>query len=172
MCHIQLMVYYFLIISLGELVNVVYSPTLSSFEINIEEEQTCYLIEEELKKLIKLPSEASNFTILDEQHYLINELKLKENLSNTNDNNLRIEYRICENFVLTCYDSKISLKFNENKPAHSRSLLYEQIEDCFKKCPILNTIKITDISNSAWWSILWSPFKTFKSIKTIFNLLI
>jgi len=132
----------------------------------------CYLIEEELKKLLQIPSEFGNFTFLDEQHLqhlLVEQLCKRENLTdnenNTNkiDFDLKVEYRIGDNFVLSCYDSKIKIQFYENKPNHSRNLLYDQIETFFNQFPILNDLKLNDVSNTSWWSVLWSVSKAGKS---------
>ena len=152
----------FFTFTLGDLVFVMYSPTLSSFEIAIDEDEACYLIEEELKRLLKIPNESSNFNILDEQQSLLNELQIQENLNIDKKTSLRVEYRLGDNCNLICYDSKIKLEFYETKPTHSRHLLFDQIQMFFNKVPILNNIKLNDVSNNAWWSVLWTPTKSGK----------
>lgn len=122
-----------------------YSPTISSFELHIYNQNLCNVINCEI---IKRKSEQ----------------KLKE--SKVEGNNLKLyEYFIQEtSFKLIGYGNKITIEFYEQKPHHYRNNFLDQIEIFFSNLPMIKEAKVfKDFEKSSWFSILWFPLRTIKN---------
>ena len=122
-----------------------YSPTISSFELHIYNNNLCNVINCEIMKRK-------------------NDQKSKE--SKVEGNNIKLyEYFIQEtSFKLIGYENKITIEFYEQKPHHYRNNFLDQIEIFFSNLPMIKDAKVfKDFEKSSWFSILWFPLKTIKN---------
>jgi hypothetical protein len=60
----------------------------------------------------------------------------------------------------------IKLEFYETRPPHSRHIFIKQIENILNCSEFLSSSKVilNKITNSSFFSILWTPFKCHKNI--------
>jgi hypothetical protein len=116
-----------------DIVNVNYSPTLSSIEIVISDSST---LENFLRKIRK-------------EEYL-----LQKNVNKV------LEMFLNENFRLRYFKGKLVIEFDQHKPTYSRQIFSEQIDGLFKSLPGLDEILIPNVNEKSWFSIMWTVSKS------------
>ncbi len=128
---------------IGEIYNVTYSPTLSSFELKISDYEIC-------NKLIKdIKTNNKDFS----QFYT-------DKNKNLNTKDFLYDIQIPDlNLKLILTNSGICIEFYEFRAPHSRQILIKQIEDIFEKIVSLKDILLKNL-NDSWFSILWTPYKS------------
>ncbi len=61
-------------------------------------------------------------------------------------------------------NKSIKIEFYEHRPPHSRQILSSQIAVLFETFESLKKTPMSKLENSSWFSVLWSPMKSSKSI--------
>lgn len=137
------------ILTADEVVNLNFSPTISSFEFHISNQE----LRDKIFNEISQRKNENNY----KEHPL-------QSGANTSPNKL-YEYHIFETgFRVTGYENKISIEFYEQKPHHYRHNFLDQFEIFFDHLECLRTAKVfTDFDKNSWFSILWFPLKTLKT---------
>jgi hypothetical protein len=129
-------IYYYLLI-IDNICNITYSPSLSSLEIYIADD-------EEINKIVK---------ILKDKGYKFNHEQHDE----------KIEFILEENLTFSLHNKQIKIKFYETKPPHTRLILSQQIEIILECLNSLKDIAILKILEKSWFCVLWSPIKSSDS---------
>jgi hypothetical protein len=124
----------------NDCVNVIYSPTLSSCEILINNRECVEKIFKEMME--KRQSEPFSFYDF-ENNYIMNYIYQKDNIRIISD----------------CNYAKI--EFYETKPPHSRLILTDQLNIIINTLDSLD-VEMLNVDSSSWFSILWNPFKSSK----------
>jgi len=151
------------------MINLVYSPTISSFEIFINPTSNVFqqIIKHELTKVKHLTEEKEKILnkILEKYHIEnpngLEPLSISEEIINysyerylTDGNNHKLIIK---------YDS-IKFEFFEIRPPHSRQILITQIQNLLESFELLGKIKLSEINNDSLFSILYTPFKSTKGL--------
>jgi len=111
-----------------------------------------------LKELFKLKEEHP-YLKLD----LNNEKDSLNEILDSNEKIKKIKFEmILEDFKISGDQQKVKIEFYENKPFHSRNILIDNINNIFNQLECLKKLKIQFLDYS-WFSILWTPTKSFKS---------
>lgn len=151
------------------MINLVYSPTISSLEIIINPSSNVF------KQIIK-----HEFTkakqITQEKEKVLN--KILESCNNENSSSIDSS-SISEEIMKFSYEryltdgnnhkiiikhDSIKFEFFEIRPPHSRQILITQIQNLLESFDLLGKIKLSEISNDSLFSILYSPFKSTKGL--------
>jgi hypothetical protein len=120
-----------IIYNIDEIIQTQYSPTLSSMEIIISDND---LIESILSDIY--------------------------NIQNNHKGINKLEYIVNDNFTINLINNKLKIEYYENKLPHSRNVFIQQIENLFHLFKILKNITIDKIDTVSWFSIVWSSFKS------------
>ena len=124
--------------SYGELVDIWYSLSLSSFSIKVTNKQLISQIFEEIKKKRKKPDSL----VLKEKE----EIAIIESLYNL--------------YFTTEY---MEICFTESKPVHFRKSYFSLINSIMNSIPLFDKITVEDINlNESYFAILYSSFKSSK----------
>lgn len=75
----------------------------------------------------------------------------------------RLEIILNEYLKLIYSNQILKIEFYDTRPPHSRPIFYNQIEEIFKILTVLKTIENSQINDTSWFSILWTPLKSNKS---------
>lgn len=162
------------------MINLAYSPTLSSLEIMITSNSKIFFeILEEFKKLkhtsrekeimlhklIEFTRKSKNSSIED-KNFEANHIN--DNIDSVPEEILNFSYEryLAEgnNLKLIVQYDLIKFEFFEIRPPHSRQILIKQIEDLLDSFNVIKKLKISDITNDSLFSILYSPFKSTKGL--------
>jgi hypothetical protein len=156
------------------MINLAYSPSLSSLEIMVDSE--CFLFCEILEEFSKFKHSCKEKEIL--LHKLLTYTQKSKNSCIEYENSIE-NSNIPEEIINFYYEryltegnnlkiivefDKIKFEFFEIRPPHSRQILISQLEDLVNSFEILKKIKISDITNDSLFSVLYSPFKSTKGL--------
>jgi len=153
------------------MINLSYSPTLSSMEINISPRSKIFLqILEEFAKLKHPSKENEVFLQKVLEYYKENSFdsETTEDFSKIPEEILNKSYEryLAEgnNLKLIVRHNSIKFEFFEIRPPHSREILITQIEDLLNSFELLKRIHISDLMNDSYFSVLYNPFKSTKAL--------
>jgi len=124
-------------------------------EIKLTEKE---LIKNIISALRKINKNKNN--ICEEADHIYN-----NKLVNINNTSTEYEFLIGEtNMKIIIKNLILKIEFYEIRPPHSRLIFIKQIENLLNSLEILKTIHVNEIEAQSWFSILWTPVKSTKSL--------
>jgi hypothetical protein len=139
---------------LDDLINTTYSPTLSCLELQISNKEICILLINDLTKIHKHTDHLHLKSIFD-----------NDNSGSTSNPGSEYEFLIGDsNLKFIIKNNSIKIEFYEHKPPHSRQILSNQLGILFDSFESLKNITLEKFDQNSWFSILWSPMKSSKSL--------
>jgi len=126
-------------------INVNFTPSLSSFELLIKDKDLYTHIRSHIMK----DKNEENFKDFSNE--------------GTNPDNRLFEYYVLDtSFKVIFYESRLKIEFYEHRPHHFRNTFIEQFEMLLDE-NIFGDLKVfRDFEENSWFSILWFPLKTTK----------